>query len=83
MLESVLTTLAAGGLPAAALSSSENDWLRFQTSVILHQCTVICASDFCVSLPGRFIRYNLLVPGWTPFVSRAALIFGGTDSTRY
>ncbi len=31
---------------------------------------------------GHFIRYTLLVPGWTPFVFRTALILRGIDSTK-
>jgi len=32
------------------------------------------------TLTGRFIEYSLLVPGWTPFVFRTALILRGIDS---
>ncbi len=34
------------------------------------------------TLTGPFIRYTLLVPGWTPFAFRTALIIRGIDSTR-
>ncbi len=34
------------------------------------------------TLTGHFIRYTLLVPGWTPFVFRSVLILRGIDSTR-
>ncbi len=34
------------------------------------------------TLTGHFIRYTLLVPGWTPFAFRTALILHGIDSTR-
>ncbi len=34
------------------------------------------------TLTGHFIRYTLLVPGWTPFAFRTALIIHGIDSTR-
>ncbi len=34
------------------------------------------------TLTGHFIRYILLVPVWTPFVFRTALILRGIDSTR-
>ncbi len=38
---------------------------------------------FICTLTGNFIRYTLLVPGWTPFASRTALILCGIDSTRF
>ncbi len=34
------------------------------------------------TLTGHFIRYTLLVPGWTPFAFRIALIRRGIDSSR-
>ncbi len=34
------------------------------------------------TLTGHFIRYTLLVPGWTPFAFRTALIFHVIDSKR-
>ncbi len=34
------------------------------------------------TLTGHFIRYILLVPGWTPFVFRTTLILRGIDLTR-
>ncbi len=34
------------------------------------------------TLTGHFIRYTLLVPGWTPFAFKTALILRGIDSTR-
>ncbi len=34
------------------------------------------------TLTGHFIRYTLLVPGWTPFAFRTASILCGIDSTR-
>ncbi len=34
------------------------------------------------TLTGHFIRYTLLVVGWTPFSFRTALILRGIDSTR-
>ncbi len=34
------------------------------------------------TLTGHFIRYTLLVLGWTPFSFRTALILRGIDSTR-
>ncbi len=34
------------------------------------------------TLTGHFIRYTLLVPGWTPFAFRTALILHGIDSSR-
>ncbi len=37
---------------------------------------------YIYTLTGRFIRYTLLVPSWTPFVFRTALIICGIDSTR-
>ncbi len=37
---------------------------------------------YIYTLTGSFIRYTLLVPGWTPFAFRTALILRGIDSTR-
>ncbi len=34
------------------------------------------------TLTGHFIRYTLLVPVWTPFAFRTALILRGIDSTK-
>ncbi len=47
----------------------------------------MCMYVYCVCvcvypLTGQFIRYTLLVPGWTPFAFRTALILRGIDSTR-
>ncbi len=39
-------------------------------------------SHLTYKLTGHFIRHTLLVPGWTPFAFRTALILRGIDSTR-
>ncbi len=43
---------------------------------------VMCECVSIYTLTGHFIRYSLLVPGWTPFAFRTALILHGIDSTR-
>ncbi len=41
-----------------------------------------CVYIYIYTLTCHFIRYILLVPGWTPFVFRTALILRLIDSTR-
>ncbi len=73
-------------------------YLYIHTYVYIYIYTYVCTgtnkknwiwskSSFFLSLyiyidSLAFIRYTLLVPGWTPFASRTALILHGIDSTR-
>ncbi len=47
--------------------------------IYMHMTGII----YIYTLTSHFIRYILLVPGWTPFAFRSALILRGTDSTKY
>ncbi len=45
-------------------------------------CMYIYIYIYTHTLTGHFIRYTLLVPVWTPFAFRTALILRGTGSKR-
>ncbi len=59
----------------------------WQIYIYIHTHTYICTYTYIYihtyTLTGPFIRYTLLVPGWTPFAFRTALILRGIDSTRF
>ncbi len=51
--------------------------------IYVYVCVYVCICVYYThTLTGHFIRYTLLVPGWTPFAFRTALILRGIDSTR-
>ncbi len=63
------------------------DWLTSRSSdddLIIHVrlCVYIHTNTHTHTHTGDFIRYTLLVPGWTPFAFRTALILRDIDSTR-
>ncbi len=46
-------------------------------------CLFLYLYVYTYTLTGHSIRHTLLVPGWTPFVFRTALILRGIDSAGF
>ncbi len=52
----------------------------YGTDMVRNKIADVCL--YTCTLTGHFIRYTLLVPGWTPFCLQNCLIIRGIDSTR-
>ncbi len=57
-------------------------FVTLQMSSMLLFVNLMSLLNKIYTLTGHFIRYTLLVPGWTPFCLQNCLIFHGIDSIR-
>ncbi len=65
------------------LLSVVKGWYKYiYPYILVYECVCVYIYIYIHSLTGHFVRYTLLVLGWTPFVFRTALILRGIDSTR-